>query len=252
MVGALKMRSIFNSPLLCSKSGVVIQQQHQSQMYPCLEVEGFKSLSKLVNVPSKENKYTATTALTLDSHKQVSPSQECTEEGIVTSSSGLSKFAMATHIEEELKRIDINCNADDCTQGSDTSKCSFGFEKPKGKVRLVRSDPATPVPDITLSKIKASYSEDRDNTTCTWSDSDESSIPAFIYIRRDIPPAVPDDEALGQQYSMHGRKMEETSTVTGLFLKGLRIFTFGGFGKNIKAHLDDDASEAFKQTFVEL
>jgi hypothetical protein len=247
------MKSIFNSPLLCATSGAVIQQQHQSQMIPCTEDEGYMSPSNCENETSKQANYAATTELAVCSDKCGCPNQESMEEGNASPLAvDLNQCAIAERVEEELKQIDSDFIADDCTHGSDNSKCSFGFEKPYGKTHLARADPPIPVLDMTPSKIKESHLGDRDNTTCTWSDSEDSSIPAVIYIRRDIPPAVPEDEALGQQYSSKGRKTEESSPATGLFLKGLRTFTFGVFGKNQKAHLDDDASEAFKQTLVEL
>jgi hypothetical protein len=252
MVDSLAMKSIFNSPLLCSKSGVVIQQQHQSPMIPSMEEEEYMSLSNCGNESSKQSKYSTTLELTVCNDKYPCQKQESTEGANATLIADLNKSAIAARIEEELKQIETDFNADDYSQGSDNSKCSFGFEKPKGKARPVQVESHVPVLDVTPSKVNGGSLEDRDNTTCTWSDSEDSSIPAFIYIRRDIPPVVPDDEALGQQYSLHGRKTEDTSPASGLFLKGLRIFTFGGLGRNVKAHLDDDASEAFKQTLVEL
>jgi hypothetical protein len=165
------------------------------------------------------------------------------------------KDALENHAEDDFQ-------ADDCTQGSDNSKCSVAFDKPISKKssdrhgHKVKNTTDQPILDKTPSKFKDNDAEDHDNTTCTCSESENSTIPNVIYIRRDIPPIVPDDEALGQLYSVGGdgktyRTIDPAASGTSAFMKGLRLFT-GGFGKHNKVHLDDDASETFQQTLVEL
>ena len=192
---------------------------------------------------------------------------------------------------------------DDLTQGSDNSKCSFEYEKPitkeksnskkkKNASKKVSSssdheevlkslydtnDPHQPVLDKTPSKMGLPIPEEQlDNTTCTWSESAESTIPTVIYIRRDVPPVVPDDEALGQNYTPQQlraiydytqRIQDSTGTSTtsksSYLMKGLRFLTLGAIGsKEVpttpvlkqlkKIHLDDDASEAFHQTLIDI
>jgi hypothetical protein len=202
---------------------------------------------------------------------------------------------------------------DERTEGSDNSKCSFGYEKPiikdkpkkKEKKNSSKSPskakpPPTadheevlkslyetdqqPVLDKTPSKIGTNvYNNDEqfDNTTCTWSESADSTIPTVIYIRRDIPPVVPDDEALGQNYTTQQlraiydytqRVYDPTNPTTpttttaaskSYLMKGLRFITLGAMGskpdvttpistKMKKIHLDDDASEAFHQTLIDI
>lgn len=205
----------------------------------------------------------------------------------------------------EVTEVAAVIESDERTQGSDNSKCSFGYEKPiikgKSKPKSSKKSKAPPKTELEQEVLKSLYvSEDQpvfdktpsklgktmldgdhnnefDNTTCTWSESADSAIPAVIYIRRDVPPAVPDDEALGQNYTpqqlraileynscVHG-KTGGTTTPTpskGYLMKGLRFLTLGAIGtkevpvtpivKTEKIHLDDDASEAFHQTLIDI
>ena len=216
----------------------------------------------------------------------------------------------------EIAEVTAVVEDDERTHGSDNSKCSFGYEKPiikngtshrhkkssKSKrtppkdeqdevlKSLFPSDP--PVLDKTPSKLFEPWSflpattsdEPYDNTTCTWSESADSSIPTVIYIRRDLPPIIPDDEALGQNYTpeqlraIHdytsrmnqGSSSTSTTTPKSYLMKGLRFLTLGAIGstsssnnkgesmttpvsmKLKKIHLDDDASEAFHQTLIDI
>jgi hypothetical protein len=167
---------------------------------------------------------------------------------------------------------------DERTQGSDNSKCSFGFEKPVSKVKkspraqsktpIVNEDMVTDqvyVLDKTPAKLVVKTivpDYEHDNTTCTWSESADSSIPTVIYIRRDRPPVVPDDEALGQHHYYSKQPVVDEVSKSYL-MKGLRLLTLGAIGSNKvtasslqtkmkKTHLDDDASEAFQQTLVDI
>ena len=207
---------------------------------------------------------------------------------------------------------------DERTQGSDNSKCSFGYEKPimketsklkKKKMKHTSSKSSSPISpptaehseeilkslfetdhqpvlDKTPSKVGTTnvvYNDEQfDNTTCTWSESADSTIPTVIYIRRDVPPVVPEDEALGQNYTVqqsraiyeYTNRMKDPTTTGGsksvpsksYLMKGLRYITMGAMGskevtttamtpeftKIKKIHLDDDASEAFQQTLIDI
>ena len=206
----------------------------------------------------------------------------------------------------EVTEVGAIVESDERTQGSDNSKCSFGYEKPiikgKSKPKSSKKSKAPPKTELEQEVLKSLYvSEDQpvfdktpsklgktivdgdpnnefDNTTCTWSESADSAIPTVIYIRRDVPPAVPDDEALGQNYTpqqlraileynscIHGKTTTTPTTSSsskGYLMKGLRFLTLGAIGskeapvtpiaKMKKIHLDDDASEAFHQTLIDI
>lgn len=173
---------------------------------------------------------------------------------------------------------------DDRTEGSDNSKCSFGFEKPLSMKKKKKhpiaekevSEMVRPVLDKTPSKVEKKVGEDIEDVTCAWSESETSTIPTVIYIRRDVPPVVPDDEALGQNYDAkqlraihnytnrmtHTTDNDEAAVNSSYLMKGLRILSLGVIGtkkastvsqvKVSKIHLDDDASEAFQQTLIDI
>ena len=257
-------------------------------------------------------------------------SLEASKEALLVAWSHIAKQMeeeIAQGIVPVLTEVPAVLEDDERTQGSDNSKCSFGYEKPiiKGKsskakhssksksktpspppqspssssplpnaehdevLKSLYTTDQQPVLDKTPSKLESAaqqhgYCNDEqfDNTTCTWSESADSTIPTVIYIRRDVPPVVPDDEALGQNYTPqqlraiydYTQRINETTTSTttskGYLMKGLRFLTLGALGakevpsapttmtplssmmKLKKIHLDDDASETFHQTLIDI
>jgi hypothetical protein len=170
---------------------------------------------------------------------------------------------------------------DDRTQGSDNSKCSFGYEKPKITQKLLPIAPETmdmqlidqPVLDKIPSKVGNHMLDEHDNATCTCSDSESSTIPSIIYIRRDMSNIVPEEETLEYHYDALPDRIKAYSNTSSeisssIIMKGLRFLSLGAIGTNKtnksastntgsnkatrKMPLDDDVSEIFQQVLIDI
>lgn len=159
------------------------------------------------------------------------------------------------------ERTEAEQLADDASQTTYNSKC-FTTAKELGidvdEVYMDENEELdivheTEIEQPLLDKVPSASdnlkTRDDHQTTSTSSESDEG-IPTVIYIRTDLPPAVPDNEPLAQCYNLALPVFTRRQRLRGALVNSWRRLT--GFKKRPKTRLTDDCTEVRNVTLVDL